>query len=324
MAAAHSSLNLHEIAVFIAAAQSASFSQAARRLHLSQPAVSQAIHHLERQFGSPLFERHGRAGRLTPAGEALLPAACELDSAAQVVIDTMNRVDGLVTGELVVGCATTAGKYVLPGQLAAFQSQFPQMRVRLEVRSNEDVLAGLLAGKLALGVMSQVSTQTGLEYKPFYEDHIILIVPAGHVWARFGRALPADLLDQPLIMREPGSGTRAAVLEALAQHAITGDMLRVVMQVSNAEAIETAVEEASGVAFISELAAERGLALGRVKRIDIEGMPLRRMLYMVRDTDWPLSRAQELFWHSVAQSPVEPARAQSPSQPDHPAGIEIT
>ena len=80
--AAHSSLNLHEIAVFIAAARSASFSQAARRLHLSQPAVSQAIHSLERQFGTPLFERHARAGRLTPAGEALLPVACELDAAA--------------------------------------------------------------------------------------------------------------------------------------------------------------------------------------------------------------------------------------------------
>ena len=158
---AHSSLNLHEIAVFITAAQSASFSQAARRLHLSQPAVSQAIHSLESQFGTRLFERHGRAGRLTPAGEALLPVACELDGAAQVVVDTMHRVEGLVAGELVVGCATTAGKYLLPGELAAFQSQFLHVRVRLEIRNNEDVLADLLACKLALGVMSQVSTHRG-------------------------------------------------------------------------------------------------------------------------------------------------------------------
>jgi len=311
--AAHSTLNLHEIAVFIAAAQSASFSQAARRLHISQPAVSQAIHSLERQFGASLFDRHNRAGWLTPAGEALLPAARELDSASQVVIETMNHVDGLVAGELAVGCATTAGKYVLPGLLAAFQTQYPQVHVRLEVRNNEDVLAGLLGGELALGLMSQVSPLPALEYQPFFEDRIILIVPAGHAWASFGRALPADLIDQPLIMQEPDSGTRAAVLEALAHHAISGEMLHVVMQVSNAEAIETAVEEASGAAFISELAAEHGLALGRIKRVEVEGMPVLRQLYLVRDTDWPLTRAQTLFWRHFGRNLLAPDSMPQPA-----------
>jgi DNA-binding transcriptional LysR family regulator len=220
----------------------------------------------------------------------------------------MNHVDGLVTGELAVGCATTAGKYVLPGLLAAFQTQYPQVHGRLEVRNNEDVLAGLLAGQLALGLMSQVSAQPALEYQPFFEDHIILIVPAGHAWARFGHALPADLIDQPLIMQEPGSGTRAALLEALAQHAISGDMLHVVMHVSNAEAIETAVEEASGVAFISELAAEHGLALGRIKRVEVEGMRVLRRLYLVRDTDWPLTRAQGLFWRYLSRPALAPVK----------------
>ena len=88
--AAHATPNLHEITVFITVAQSASFSQAARRLHLSQPAVSQIIHSLESQFGTRLFDRQGRAIHLTPAGEALLPVALDLAGASRVVVDTMN------------------------------------------------------------------------------------------------------------------------------------------------------------------------------------------------------------------------------------------
>jgi len=310
--ATHGSLSLHEITVFNAVAQSASFSQAARRLHLSQPAVSQAIHNLEAQFGTRLFERRDHAIRLTQAGEALLPAARELAGASRMVLDTMNRVERLVAGELVIGCSTTAGKYVLPSLLTAFQRQYPEVRIRLDIQSKEDVLARLLDRQLSLGVMSRVSDQPELEFHPFFEDHISLIVPANHPWAAYGRALPSDLTDQPMIMREPGSGTRAALAEALAQHSLTSDMLDVVMQVSNAEAIEIAVEEGIGIAFISEMAAEHGLALGRVKRVEVAGLDLRRMLYMARDLDWPLTRAQELFWAFICENPVQPAGVTDP------------
>jgi DNA-binding transcriptional LysR family regulator len=310
--AAHATLNLHEIAVFLAVAESASFSQAARRLHLSQPAVSQAIHSLEIQFGTRLFERQGRAIRLTQSGEALLPVARDLAGATRVVVDTMNRVESQVAGELMVGCSSTAGKYVLPSLVAAFQHQFPEVRVRLDIRSKEEVFARLLDGQLTLGVMSNLSDEPGLEYHPFFEDRVILVVPAVHSWAAYGRALPADLPDQPMIMREAGSGTTVVLLEALAQHGISADMLDVVMQVSNAEAIEMAVEEGIGVAFISELAAEHGLALGRIKRVEVEGLELRRMLYMARNLDWPLTRAQQLFWVYVSENPVQPAAAGGP------------
>jgi len=316
--ATHGALSLHEITVFNAVAQAASFSQAARRLHLSQPAVSQAIHSLENQFGTRLFERQDRAIRLTQAGEALLPVARELAGASQLVLDTMNRVESLVAGELVMGCSTTAGKYVLPGLLAAFQRQYPEVRIRLDIQSKEEVLARLLEGQLSLGVMSRVCDHPGLEFHPFFEDHIILIVPANHPWAAYGRALPADLTDQPIVIREPDSGTAVALVEALAQHGITSAMLDVVMQVSNAEAIETAVEEGIGIAFMSELAAEHGLALGRIKRVIVDGLDLRRMVYRTRDLDWPLTRAQELLWAFVSENPVQLAgTAGSEAEPAH-------
>jgi DNA-binding transcriptional LysR family regulator len=313
--AARGALNLHEITVFIAVTQSNSFSQAAQRLHLSQPAVSQAIHCLETQFGTRLFERRRHAIRLTQAGETLLPVARDLAGASRNVVDTMNRVDSVVAGELVVGCSTTTGKYALPGLVAAFRHQFPEVRVRLDMRSKDEVLARLLDGQLTLGVTSQVSDQPGLEFRPFFEDRVILVVPAGHPWADYGRALPADLTDQPMIMREAGLGTTTVLLEGLAQHGLTGDMLDVVMQVSNAEAIELAVEEGIGVAFISELAAQHGLALGRIKRVEVEGLELRRVLYMARDINWPLTRVQERFWVFVSERAPKPRGREPKPEP---------
>jgi len=317
--AVHTTPNLHEITIFIAVAESASFSQAARRLHLSQPAVSQTIHNLEREFGTRLFERDGHAILLTPAGQALLPVARNLACASRQVVDRMNRVETLVIGELLVGCSATAGKYVLPGLVGSFHRQYPEVRVHLELGSKEAVFTRLLDGQLTLGVMTSLSEQPGLEYYPFYEDRVILVVPTHHPWATFGRALPADLTDQPLIMPEANSSTSTLLLEALAQHRLSANMLDVVIQVSNAEATEIAVEEGLGIAFISELAAERGLALGRIKRVEVDGLDLRRTVYLVRNLDWALTRAHELFWTYVAEHPIQRAAPCCPLVNPEPA-----
>ena len=208
-----------------------------------------------------------------------------------------------------LGCSTTAGKYVLPRLVGAFQQQYPDVRVRLALGNKDTVLACLLDGQLTLAVMGRVTDQPGLEYRPFYEDRVILVVPSDHPWADFGRALPADLTDQPIILPEVGSAASNVLMETLAQHSLSADMLDVVMQVNNAEATEKAVEEGLGIAFISELAAEHGLALGRIKHVAVEGLELRRTLYMARNLDWPLTRAQELFWVYVSANPVQPAIA---------------
>ncbi len=143
----------------------------------------------------------------------------------------------------------------------------------------------MLDERLALGITSHKIEHRDLEYAPFFEDRVILIVPANHRWAGFGRALPADLVDEPMIMREERAGTVQVLCEGLTERGITIDMLNPIMEIGNAEAIEMAVEEGIGIAFVSELAAARGLALGRVKKVEVEGLAL--------------TRAQERFWTFV-------------------------
>ncbi len=296
---------LSELKVFVIATEELSFSRAAERLHLSQSAVSQNIHALEREFGVELFERRGRSLRLTEGGQALLPMAQEAVNAMQRMSEAMNSLEGRVAGDLIIGCSTTSGKYLLPSLVADFRREHPLVRVSIKVLARDDVIERLIDERLALGVTSQKVEHRDLEYVPFFEDRVILIVPAQHRWAAFGRALPADLVDEPIIMREERAGTSQVLSEGLAQHNITLDMLNSVMEISNAEAIEMAVEEGIGIAFVSELAAARGLALGRVKRVEVEGLDLCRTIYLARNARHPLTRAQDRFWNFVSNRRTE-------------------
>lgn len=295
-------LNLHELAVFMEAVEQGNFSEAGRRLHLTQPAVSQTIKSLERQFGAKLFMRNGRRPHLTEAGQALVPMARELLGAAHRLEETMSSLHGAVVGELNIGCSTASGKYLLPGLIARFRRRFPSVQVNVHVTSREAVLSRLLDGRYCLGVSSKRVEHHDLEYQEFFDDEIVLIAPADHRWARFGRVRPDDLLDEPMILREEVAGTREVMLEGLLKHGISLDMLSVAMMLGNAEAIEMAVEEGIGVAFISRLAAARGLALGRIAEVKVEGLDLSRTIVMARSRRCPASRAQSEFWEFAKAS----------------------
>lgn len=304
-------MRLAELEIFVAAAEAGSFSGAADRLHLSQPAVSQNIRSLETAFRVQLFERVGRRVRLSEAGSVLLPMAREVLEASLHLEDTMGKFHGEVAGDLIVGCSTTSGKYVLPAMMATFRVQYPAVHLRVPVFGRDEIYRRLLDERLRLGVMSRLIEHRDLEFQPLFEDRVILVAPPSHPWSQFGRALPADLVDQPLILREGPAGTTEVVADVLSRHGISTDQLNVIFELGNAEAIALAVEEGIGLAFLSELAVARSLALGRLKAIEVEGLDMRRMIYLARTRRHPLTRVEERFWRFVAEKApsLEPAHA---------------
>ncbi len=295
-------MNVPELRVFVAAAEELNFSRAAARLHLSQSAVSQNIQSIEKSYGVELFLRHGRTVQLSEVGQAILPMAHEILNSIRLLEDSLINVNGEVAGELTIGCSTTSGKYILPNLLAAFRREYSLVRSRVAISSRSSIVERLLDQSLALGVMSRRVEHRDLEYMPLLEDKVILIVPVHHPWANYGRAMPADLLDQPFIRREDTSGTSETVLNALKQHGIMPDMLNVVMELGNAEAIEMSVEEGIGIAFVSELVAARGLALGRIKRVEIEGLEMVQRIYLYRHVASVFTRAEARFWEFVQEN----------------------
>ena len=292
-------LNFSEIQVFAVAAETDNFSAAARRLHLSQPAVSQQIRSLEQCLSIQLFRRSGRGVTLTDAGQTLLPMARELLDLSRSIEETMRSLEGQVAGHLVIGCTTTAGKYVLPFAIAAFIQDHPDVHATVEMCNCDSVVDPLLTRDIPLGISSTKIVHRDMVCQPFFTDHVVLVVPADHPFTRRSSVRPAELLNQPFILQEKNSSTQRIVQERLAEYDITMDQLDVVMVVGNAEAIGMAVEHRLGIAFISRLAAKHGIELGRIVEIPVEGLSLERPLYIVRNSRCAKTPVQTHFWNFV-------------------------
>jgi DNA-binding transcriptional LysR family regulator len=292
-------LSLDDLQVFLMAAETENFSAAARRLHLSQPAVSQHIQALEHRLGMPLFHRRGRQVKLTEAGQVLIPLARDLLVRASRVEETMHALGGELVGVLTIACSTTSGKYILPHLIARFRERHPGVRARVEVTHQRMALERLREGQVDLAITSSRLPHKDLVYQDFFTDHVVLIVHAGHPWAERPFVRPADLCSVPLISREETSGTRQVVQEGLARFGITPDRLNIVMELGNAEAIMMAVEEGIGVAFVSRLVAKRGMALGRICEVPVQGLNLAREIAMAYNAARPDTAVRRTFWEFV-------------------------
>ena len=292
-------INIPELKVFVMAAEELNFSRAAQRLHLSQSAVSQNIQSIERTYGVELFVRHGRSVQLSEAGQVLLPMAREVLSAARLLEDALINVKGEVSGELTIGCATTSGRYFIPNMLARFQREYPHVRTRMSLMKRQAVMEGMLDQTLNMGVVGRCVEHRDLECQPLFEDRIILIVPTQHPWANVAQVEPAEVLEQPFISREHNSGTYEELFDNLRRHGIDPDNLNVVMELGDAEAVQMAVEKGIGITFISEVMAARSLALGRVKKVAVEGFNVTQPIYLARHVARVFTRAETKLWEFV-------------------------
>lgn len=292
-------LNVHEMNVFLVAAETQNFSEAARQLHMTQPAVSMQIQSLEQRLGIHLFERSGRRIHLSEAGEALMPMARDLVNLSLRVEETMKSLGGEVVGHLKIGCSTTAGKYILPQLVARFRRMHPRVHVTVHTAGRDHVIQMLYDGVAHISVVSSQVNSRDIEIQPFFTDRVVLIVPADHPWANRNSVEPHELRDVAFILRDDTAGTRQVMEEGLFEHGIHPDDLKVVMELGNAEAIEMAVEEGIGVSFVSWLVAQRGVELGRIKIVGVEGLNLERKIYMAYHVRRAATNAQAEFWNFV-------------------------
>jgi DNA-binding transcriptional LysR family regulator len=276
-------VEVHELQIFVAAAEEENFSAAARKLHLSQPAVSFQIQTLEQRLQVQLFQRIGRRIVLTEAGRELLPMAREMIQLSSRIEESMCASQGLVKGHVVIGCSTSPGKYILPHLIGAFRKQYPEVQFSVEVMTREAVEEKLLDRQIHIGVLSLCSKNKDLECWTMLVDELVLIVGANHPWASRDRVTPAELRSVEWILREGGAATRQLVATTLAEQGLSPDDLHVAMELGSTEAVESAVEAGLGVSIVSRVAVRRGLELGRIKALEIEGMPIRREIYLARN-----------------------------------------
>ncbi len=290
-------LTTNELQVFLAAAETENFSEAGRRLGVSQPAISMQIKALEDRLGLQLFLRSGRHISLSEAGRALIPMARETIERVIGIEETMLSLQGEVVGLLKLACSTTAGKYILPALLSGLMARHPQVEIVCHVTPRAAALETLRRGEAHIALTSLRIPFKDVEYRPFLTDSIALIVPPQHRWANLGEAvLPEDLLKEQFIVRESTSGTLDALRRGLEWHDLSLDHLNTVMTLGSAEAIRMAVQEGIGIAFVSAMVALEAVESGKVAVVDVKGLDIEKTLYMARDTDRPATRAQTAFW----------------------------
>lgn len=264
--------------VFVAVAERLSFSSAARALHLSQPAVSQHVAALERELGAPLFDRSTRRVRLTAAGAALLARAATLLRDHAEARRAVAAAEGRIAGTLAVASSLMIGAYVLPSALARLAERHPELHVRVTIENTEQVVAALLDGRADVGFVEGDVSHRDLELHRLREDELVVIVPAGHRFERAGEVALDDLLREPFVLREPGSGTRQVFESRLEQAGVEPASLRVVAELSGIDATKAAVAAGLGVSVVSLSALPNGGAAWNLVPRRIRGLPLTRRM----------------------------------------------
>jgi DNA-binding transcriptional LysR family regulator len=187
--------------------------------------------------------------------------------------------------------------------------RYPHVQVRATVTDTQEVLQRVEHGEAQLGLVGGRSDNPHLEFRPFSCDRMVLIVPADHPWARRRRVSLAQLAGQPLVLREPGSGSRWCLEEALARAGKSLPDLDVALELGSNEAIKEAVQHGLGAAFLSTHAVEKEVEAGRLRALQVADLPLRRDIFAVHDRRRALPIPARLFLDLLEPCAGKPAGA---------------
>jgi DNA-binding transcriptional LysR family regulator len=285
-------VTLRQLRVFSAVARHLSFGKAAEELHLTPPAISMQIKELEVQVGLPLFDRSGRSVVLTVTGEYLLVYVRKILATLKDAEDAVARLSGLQTGRLTIGMVSTA-KYFVPRLMARFRAEHPGIEVRLAIGGNREQLVTLLqANEVDLAIMGRPPRELATRAEPFAVHPHVIVTPPNHPLMKVGHAPAAALADYEFLIREEGSGTRAAMEKFFADHRLAP---RVAMEMTSNETIKQAVMAGMGISFLSLHTIGLELKAGLIAVPDIEGLPLAKRWYIVNTLAKTLSPAAEAF-----------------------------
>jgi LysR family transcriptional regulator, low CO2-responsive transcriptional regulator len=295
---------LPHLATFVRAAERGSFTATASELGVSQAAVSQRIAALEKELRVSLFDR--RAGRiaLTEAGQRLYEYARQILGLHEQARRDLGGILPSVSGDLPIAASSVPGECFLPALLSAFHAKHPQVHVRATVSDSGSVIRDVEKGKASLGLTGQKAEKSRLESRPIGRDSLVLIIPSGHPWATRRTVSLNAVVSEPLIIREPGSGSRCALEKGLERAGASLADLNVSLELGSNSAIKDAVKRGLGVAFLSRLAVERELDAKELRAVSVRGLCLTRSFYLVYHRLRPLSPAATAFLHFVESHPI--------------------
>jgi DNA-binding transcriptional LysR family regulator len=302
-------LTLQQLRVFKEVVDRGGFTRAAEVLSLSQPGVSHQMQALAAAVGHPLFHATRRGVELTAVGQAVRDRAGRILALVGETSDAIDALRGLRAGRVSVAGDTTVGIYVLPDAFAWFRRANPGVSLRLDVCNRTRVREQLLAGEADLGVLGRLWPDKALHATPFLENELMCFSAPDHPLAGKQPLHPADLLDGPLLLREPGSGTRETAEEILREHGVEPVAA---MEMASNGALKRAVAGGLGVTVLSMQAVRLELAMGLLQPLTVSGFPVRRLWHVAWAHERVLSPAAQAFrthllsneWRAALTTPL--------------------
>jgi DNA-binding transcriptional LysR family regulator len=283
-------IDFRHIETFCRVAALKSFSRAADDLFLTQPTVSGHILSLERSLSLRLFDRTGREIRLTKAGEMFLRYASKILAVRKDLINALSEFSQGIRGELSLGASTIPGEYLLPRLMGDFKREHPRLTLSLKISDTKEIVQELLQGNIEFGLIGARVDHPSLHYETFEEDEIIVIAPSDHPLTRKRSVGFEDLLKEPWIIREEGSGTQMTVERVLRKEGKSLKDFNVAIEMGSTSSVKEGVKAKLGLAFISRRAVEEELNRNLFGSIPLEGLEsISRQIYIVSQRGKTLS-----------------------------------
>lgn len=282
---------LAQLRSFEAVARLGGVGRAAVVLHLAQPTVSTQLRELASAVGLTLFVPRGRGLEITDEGELLLATVRRLFAVWDRFEDDAARMRGLERGRLRIAAVTTA-EYFLPDLIGPFAHAHPGLQIELAVENRDAIVRRLERGDDELAVMMLPPADLPLQRWPFLENPLVVVAPVGHPLASRKRLKLEQVVGEPLLAREAGSGTRRAADRLLEQRGVRWTPR---MALGSNEAIKHAVAAGLGLAVLSRHTLGRDPARDGLTELPVQGFPIRRMWHLVWRRDRALSRPAQAF-----------------------------
>lgn len=288
-------MDTRQLAAFCAVVELRSFSQAAERLGVTQPAVSMQVRALEERLGQRLLDRSGRRVEPTEAGMRLFRGAQRLIAFEEQLLEELaGAEEGELRGKLEIGSSTGPGDRVVPLLLCEFQQRHPGTSVSLAISDTQTVIEKVTGRELELGVVGAARKHRGVVFEPFFRDEVVLACPPDHRFA--GRTISLEeLRREPLIVMQEGAGVRQVVEDELRRQGVRMRDLDVRLELGLQESVRSAVVGGFGITFVSRSALETELASKQLASARVEGLDPAREISLVRASGRSLSRLAEAF-----------------------------
>ncbi|MCX6013033.1 MAG: selenium metabolism-associated LysR family transcriptional regulator [Chloroflexi bacterium] len=283
-------MNLDYLRTFIEVVKTGNFSEVAKKLNISQPAVSFQIQKLEADLGIRLMDRNQKKVILTDAGKKVLLFAENVESQTKKLLESIDNLRETVSGDLVVTASTVPGEFILPKILSSFKEKYPAIGIKVGISDSINVITDVKSGKYEVGFCGFRPEDNELEYFKMGSDEIVLIVPAGHPLSYKKKVFLGEIAGESLIFREESSGTRLSLENMLTKSGFDINRIKPKLILGTSQAVISSVEVGIGIAFVSSLAIKKSIDLGLVKVIPAEGLKLERSFFCVYRKEMVVSR----------------------------------